>query len=224
MLDSSGSLGTSGWNTQVSAYDNIFSNNFHTGFIKPQDELYVSVFSFATHPTLMITETLIDSNATAAAFGTSISNIPYWGGGTDTAAAVNHATGYLLGNTIVGDRMIIDVSTDGFPNDPTQAINSASNANSLGITVNAIGVGPGVDPTFLNNFTTAGGGSFWHTQTFADYESELSKKLFHEIQGPNPVPDPVPEPATFLLLGIGIAGLAGAEVRRRRKKSTAKVS
>ena len=31
-------------------------------------------------------------------------------------------------------------------------------------------------------------------------------------------PDPIPEPTTIAILGIGLVGLAGAEVRRRRIK------
>jgi len=40
------------------------------------------------------------------------------------------------------------------------------------------------------------------------------------IPGGNGEEAPIPEPATVALLGIGLVGLAGAEVRRRRKKKS----
>ncbi len=48
---------------------------------------------------------------------------------------------------------------------------------------------------------------------FSNGQAEIQKYTF--IQ--NPIVRPVPEPTTVALLGIGLVGLAGAEVRRRRK-------
>jgi hypothetical protein len=48
-------------------------------------------------------------------------------------------------------------------------------------------------------------------------EDALAPGYIVEYEAPAPAPAPVPEPATVALLGIGLVGLAGAEVRRKRK-------
>ncbi|OGR07754.1 MAG: hypothetical protein A2511_03485 [Deltaproteobacteria bacterium RIFOXYD12_FULL_50_9] len=41
--------------------------------------------------------------------------------------------------------------------------------------------------------------------------------VVNELPPTNPNPNPVPEPATMLLIGTGIAGLAGLRLRRKEK-------
>ncbi len=69
--------------------------------------------------------------------------------------------------------------------------------NNIGVFETGVDVGETAPPTFaIDNY------GHWLVR---EYETEGQEAA-------------IPEPTTFLLLGIGIVGLAGAEVRRRRKK------
>jgi len=155
----------------------------------------------------------------AAAFGGMFPGITQRDSLTNTALGVNTAAASIASNGIDGDRLIIDVSTDGLPNEPgstanarAAAITAATNAAADGITVNAIGVGSGVTgDTFLSAFSSAGGGFFLTADNFSEFEGVLRQKISREVTDP---PTSVPEPTSMLLLGIGMLGLTAA----RKKK------
>jgi hypothetical protein len=224
----------------VAAY--VFSGGFE--FSVNDQTFPVSVFSY-------LDWTLIDDDADAFAFGAQFAGLPQPDGTTATADALNtaangglvgcpafaalcspaaplsppfqlNATG-LLNNGFNGDRLVIDISTDGVPTEPNGdgmpnatdralAIAAADAARAAGITVNAIGVGSLIDADLLEalvGIDPAGvpAGFFVQTGSFAGFQAALEQKVGLEI-----VPAP---PALWLLMTAVVALVARRRVRRR---------
>jgi hypothetical protein len=129
----------------------------------------------------------------------------------------------LLDNGFNGERLVIDISTDGVPTEPNGdgtpnqadrdlAIAAADAARAAGITVNALGVGGDIDAAFLNalvgiNPAAVPEGFFESAAGFAQFEETLLTKLGREIM--------IPIPATLPLF---LSGLLGWGVWQRRSR------
>lgn len=189
--------------------------------------------------------TLIDSDEDAFAFGAGFAGLPQPGGQTNTSAALGIATSGgevgcfipsicnvspkgnrtgLLDNAFAGDKMVIDISTDGVPTlpngagapnatDRALAIAAADAARAAGITVNAIGVG-NLDATFLAALVgtepaAVPAGFFVTASGFGEFEAALREKIGRETM----VPVTPALPLAFTAFGAALAW------RRRRRGS-----
>jgi len=216
-----------------------FQVDFGGGNVQSYD---VSTFSY-------LDWTLINDDADAFAFGARFAGLPQPAGTTATAAALNVATGGglvscpfadrcfpvapqqepfqlsatgLLNNEFDGDKLVIDISTDGVPTEPdgngtpnaadrALAIAAANAARAAGITVNAIGVGDQLDTALLEalvgiNPVSAPTGFFLQAGGFDEFGAALQEKIGRETLVPAP-------PAAILLL-TAIAAAAGRRFRR----------
>lgn len=208
LLDGSGSIIASDWTLQTSAYKNIFANNFYTKYLNPGDTLYVGAYQFSTNVAAIGSWATINSDADALAYSNTFSSVTQMKQNTAIGDAINTAKTAIVTNAYTGDRKVIDVSTDGYSNTGAAPTTAAQAAYAAGITVNAIGVGSGINTAELADFTSAAHGFYMTAKDFTAFEAELDRKLQTEISG-------VPEPATMLLFGAGLAGLAAVGRRRR---------
>ncbi len=218
VLDGSGSMGYNGFEQQKDAYQNIFSSGtFYDDFLISGDQLYVSSWQFSTNIQLEQDWFLIEDNATASVFGATFADIEWLGGWTNTALAINTISTDMLNNTINGDELVINISTDGVPclrdsqggcpQDFQISITEAETAANNGIVLNAIGLGDRVDENFLSLITEPSGGSYESSVDFTAFQSTLEDSLFRDINS-------VSEPGMLALFGLFIVGIAA---KRRRK-------
>jgi hypothetical protein len=235
VVDVSGSVDDTDFALQKTGYANAFRDSaIISGIMNggTYHSIAVNLVYFSDGATQSIGWTEINSSATANAFADAIAAAarPY-SGGTGVVNALNYAFPLFTNNGFEGDRLVIDVSGDGsegnacnFSATTCAALQAARDAALLaGITTinglaiydrtfyGAIGFGGDIEAIpYLQNNVIGGTGAFAiAANDFSAFDSAVRDKLSREIIG-------TPEPLTMLLLGLGLAGLAG--LRRRFEK------
>ena len=210
VIDESGSIGQTNYNTQIDGYVAALNN------VLPIDgSVAVSVTTFDASSALVTAMTLIDSQAALDSLTADIFALKaaYNGGATcvscGIATAVADMDSFGYGNL---EKAVIDVSTDGAwnrgvnPDGPASDwVNDLANLNpALEGNVNCLGVGGSADCSFIagpNSFSVS-------ADTFADIQRVLENKIRRET-------GQIPVPATLALFGLGLLVMGVARKRRQ---------
>ena len=145
VMDSSGSIGTINFNTMRNFVADL-TQNFNVG----PTGTHVGVIRYSTTATEL---TALGAILDPGALDSFIRNIPFTGGGTATAEAINLARiGFQNSRQSEGIPRVMIVLTDGRPNaDPRPAVVAA---RAEGIQIFSFGIGNGVTLTDLNDIAS----------------------------------------------------------------------
>ncbi|WP_425046091.1 Ig-like domain-containing protein [Primorskyibacter sp. S87] len=146
-MDSSGSIGQAGWNTQVSAVRNALVN-LASDFSGSQTNVDVYIINYATNVQTVGKFNLVSETSQLLS---AVDSLPYQSGGTNWEGALNTANSFF-GSEPSGEVNIMYFITDGNPFPANQNWQGAlSNLNSShSVDIEAFAIGNGVNLGNLN--------------------------------------------------------------------------
>lgn len=229
LIDASGSISSSDFQTQIDAYESVFNDpTLFTNFISQGSlgQIAVNVVKFGSSANEDVPFTLIDSVAASQAFAASVGAVNQSGVGFTTSITdgINTALASVNNNTFDGTQITFDISTDGSPNNQSSAAAAAANALNSGVdAINALAIGSGANVSFLQSSLIGGTNSngspaFVVTaNSFGEVQTALTNKIQQEVGGGNGGNTTVPEPASIAAL-LAVGALGGASKLKRNNK------
>lgn len=190
ILDGSGSISTNDFNLQKAGLAAAIAS---PSIVPRNSTVTLSVVQFGSNAVLAIPPTMVDSDTTAGNIATAISNIAKDNGSTNMAAAIDLCRTQGL-PFAMGQKQVIDLSTDGMPDSGAAALAAADAAIGAGVeAINALGVGSGIDVAFLNTLVRPQPGKappqdgfVLVIPNFNAYANAIADKLRAEILGVGP--------------------------------------
>jgi len=218
-LDSSGSVSSSDFQLQLDGTAAAVGDPA----IMPQDgSVRLTVIQFGSSVSVELPPTEVTA-ANVSSVTTRIRNITKGGGGTNMAGCINEAVAQITGATPVSARQVIDLSTDGQPNDSAATLTASQAAQAAGIdAMNALGVGSGIDVAYLESIVfpqPAGGDNGFVTVTadFSAYAQEIARKIQIETRTAGGMVEPIPTLGEWsIILLAALLVLVGSTALRRR--------
>lgn len=182
-MDSSGSVSAADFLLQL----NGTAASIEDPSIVPQNgTVRITVLQFGSAVTVEVAPTIITAG-NAATVATAVRAIAKSGGGTNMSGCIDLATTTIMAAAPASTKQVIDLSTDGQPNNAANTTASATAAAAAGVdALNALLVGGGTNPAFMGGlvFPQPNGGNNGFSKeiaNFSEYETAITKKIRAEV-------------------------------------------